>query len=170
MSRFSLRSRPSWPNKSLPVRFLKFGVVGASGTLVNLGALFLAQEYLFVAIHQVHVRLNASLALAICLATVSNFVLNRRWTWMDRERHFDKSFLVQFGQYALTCWFSIGMQFIVTNVLSLYMPYLLANLSAIALASIVSFVANDRWTFGRGSGSELWPSLPKQAKQPKSSK
>jgi len=88
---------------------------------------------------------------------------------MDRERHFDKSFLVQFGQYALTCWFSIGMQFIVTNVLSLYMPYLLANLSAIALASIVSFVANDRWTFARGSRSELWPNLSKQAQRPESS-
>ena len=169
MSRSTLRSRPLWPNKSLPVRFLKFGVVGASGTLVNLAALFLAQEYLFAAIQHVHVRLNASLALAICLATVSNFLWNRRWTWMDREQHIGKSFLVQFGQYALTCWFSIGMQFILTNVLSFYMPYLLANLSAIALASIVGFVVNDRWTFGRGSRSELWPSLPKQAKRPKSS-
>jgi len=170
VSRLTLRSRQFWPNKILPVRFLKFGVVGASGTLVNLGALFLAQEYLFAAIHQVHARLNASLAFAICLATVSNFLWNRRWTWIDREQHVGKSFLVQFGQYALTCWFSIGIQFVFTNVLSFYMPYLLANLSAIALASIVSFVANDRWTFGRGSGSELWPSLPKQAKQPKSSK
>jgi dolichol-phosphate mannosyltransferase len=149
VSRFTLRSRPFWPSKILTVRFLKFGLVGASGTLVNLGALFLAQEYLFAAIHQVHVRLNASLALAICSATASNFLWNRTWTWMDREQHFGKSFLVQFGQYALTCWFSIGMQFIFTNVLSFYMPYLLANLSAIALASIVSFVANDRWTFGR---------------------
>jgi len=169
VSRFTLRSRSFGVTRILPIRFLKFGIVGASGTLVNMGALFLAQEYLFAAIRQVHVRLNASLAFAICLATVSNFLWNRTWTWMDREQDLGKSFLVQFGQYALTCWFSIGMQFIFTNVLSFYMPYLLANLSAIALASIGSFVVNDRWTFGRGNRSVLLPTLRNQTKRPKNS-
>ena len=164
MTRFASRSGPHSRRRILTARFLKFGVVGASGTLVNLGVLFLGQEYFFTFIHQVYLRLNVSLALAICLATVNNFLWNRTWTWLDRKQQFGKSVFVQFSQYALACWFSIGMQFVVTNVLSVYLTYLIANVIAISLASIVSFVANDWWTFARGG--VLLPHLNKQAKRP----
>lgn len=156
-----VRLRPL--RRILKGRFVKFGLVGASGTLVNLGVLYLGQEYLFTAI-QGHARLNASLALAICLATVNNFSWNRMWTWVDRKQHyFGRSLFVQFGQYALTCWFSIGMQVVFTKVLSTYFHYLIANLIAIALASIVNFVANDCWTFARMSVAQR---LSRQARRP----
>ena len=43
----------------------------------------------------------------------------------------------------------IAVQTLMTKWLALYMHYLLANLIAIALASVVNFVANDRLTFRR---------------------
>ena len=50
MSLIARLSTQPWAVWLLQRRFLKFGTVGASGTLVNLGMLYLAQEYLFRAI------------------------------------------------------------------------------------------------------------------------
>lgn len=132
-------------------RFLKFGTVGASGTGVNLGVLYLAQEFLFSAVQPEDMRLNLSLALAILCATVNNFAWNRKWTWADRaQRNLHKPILLQFGQYALACWFAIVLQIVFTNTLvAMRFHYLVANLTAIVLASVFNFVLNDLWAFGR---------------------
>jgi len=130
-------------------RFLKFGTVGASGVLVNLGMLYLGQEYLFIAVQPSEMRLNVSLALAIFCATINNFIWNRSWTWHDRKHHHDKHTFIQFGQYALACWLGIALQVVFTKILTAYFHYLIANLVAIALASIFNFIVNDFWTFGR---------------------
>ena len=135
-------------------RFLKFGTVGVSGIVVNQGVLYVAHEYLFhlpQAINSVDwVKLNLSLALAIFFATLNNFIWNRMWTWADRKHQHHSSFLAQFGQYPLACWLSIVLQAILTNLLAprLYSIYL-ANMVAIVLTSILNFLLNDIWTFGR---------------------
>ncbi|MFZ2854466.1 MAG: GtrA family protein [Rhodocyclaceae bacterium] len=129
-------------------RFLKFGTVGASGTFVNLGALYLAQEYLFAFIASADMRLNASLVVAIFFATLNNFVWNRAWTWRDRRRHHrHRSPLAQFGQYAMACWVGIALQVVFTKLLVVHFHYLAANAVAIVLASVFNFVVNDLWTF-----------------------
>ncbi len=130
-------------------RFLKFGTVGASGTVVNLGMLYFAQEHIFNAIQQPEMRLNLSLALAIFFATMNNFFWNRLWTWADRRQHYDRPILIQFGQYTMACWLSITLQAIFTNMLAPHFYYMYANLIAIGLTSVLNFVLNDIWTFGR---------------------
>jgi putative flippase GtrA len=143
-------------------RYIKFGLVGATGTLVNMGVLFLAQEFLFSAIQNPRERLYASLALAICIATLNNFTWNRLWTWADRlsvaalgtgahtpSTH--KLVLAQFGRYALASWLGIALQYGLTLWLSNHLHYLIANVIAIVIASISNFLANDRWTFRAGS-------------------
>ena len=65
-------------------RFVKFGMVGASGTVINIAVLYLSQEFLLKHIEDFHVRLNYAIALAITLATINNFYWNRRLTWRDR--------------------------------------------------------------------------------------
>lgn len=130
-------------------RFIKFGIVGASGVVVNLAVLYIGQEYLFTDIAQQTLRLNLSLALAILIATISNFFWNRRWTWQDRKQHRTVPVVVQFGQYALACWVGIAVQFGLTNLFALFLHYMVANLIAVVIASLFNFVANDFWTFGR---------------------
>jgi dolichol-phosphate mannosyltransferase len=130
-------------------RFLKFGTVGASGTVVNLGVLYLGQEHIFNAVQPTQLKLNLSLALAIFLATVNNFFWNRLWTWADRKHHHHKPWLAQFGQYASACWLSITLQLVFTNLLAPHFYYQIANLIAIAATSVLNFVLNDIWTFGR---------------------
>ena len=146
-------------------RFLKFGTVGASGTVVNLGLLYYAQEHIFTAVQQPEMRLNLSLALAIFFATINNFFWNRLWTWADRRHHYDRPMLTQFGQYTLACWLSIALQAVFTNMLAPHFYYLIANLIAIGLTSVLNFVLNDIWTFGRLKLLAAHPSRQGSAKQ-----
>ncbi len=130
-------------------RFLKFGTVGASGTVVNIGVLYLAQEYIFNAVQSTEIKLNLSLALAIFLATLNNFFWNRLWTWADRKQYHHLSLPAQFGQYSLACSLSILLQILFTNLLAPHFYYQLANLIAIGVTSVLNFLLNDIWTFGR---------------------
>ncbi len=132
---------------ALAVRFVRFGLVGASGTLINLAVLTLGQEWLFRFIAEPGMRLNASLALAISVATVNNFYWNRRWTWGDRDAARRKPLPLQFAQYVSASAVSITVQFVLTRLFAFWIHYLLANLIAIGLAAVVNYLVNDRVTF-----------------------
>ena len=145
-------------------RYLKFGIVGASGTVVNLLVLFVGREYIFRSIEAHDSKPYWSLALAIAVATLNNFTWNRLWTWADRARTSgpdqgagttgvpatgSHTLLTQLAQYALASWFGIALQYGLTLWLSNAMHYMLANIAAIVIASVSNFLANDKWTFRR---------------------
>ena len=133
-------------------RFVKFGAVGASGTVINIAVLYICQEFLLLKITDFHARLNYSIAIAITLATISNFYLNRRLTWRDRQLESSPPVVVLFFKYVAAAGVSIIIQSLITKSLSLYLHYILANLVAIGLSSVFNFVANDRLTFRRSGG------------------
>lgn len=133
-------------------RFVKFGAVGASGTVINVAVLYACQESLLLGIADFHARLNYSIAIAITLATISNFYFNRRLTWRDRQYEASPGVMVLFFKYVAAAGVSIVIQSLMTKSLSLYLHYLLANLVAIGLSSVFNFVANDRLTFRRSGG------------------
>jgi putative flippase GtrA len=133
-------------------RFVKFGAVGASGTVINIAVLYACQEFLLVQVADFHARLNYSIAIAITLATISNFYFNRRLTWRDRQVQASPPVLVLFFKYVAAAGVSIAIQSLMTKSLSLYLHYILANLVAIGLSSVFNFVANDRLTFRRSGG------------------
>ena len=132
-------------------RFIKFGLVGASGTVINVAVLWLAQEFLLRQIADFHTRLNYAIALAITVATINNFYWNRRLTWRDRVSAVHHSALYLFAKYVMAAAVAIALQSVLTKWLALHMHYVVANLIAIVLASVVSFIANDRLTFRRRS-------------------
>lgn len=142
----------SWVQRLVNNRFIKFGSVGLSGTVVNLIVLYLGQEYIFRGIPSAGWRLNVSLACAIVCATINNFAWNRLWTWADRKAEIDKHFALQLGQYFIACWVAIALQFIITKILAVYVYYLAANVTAIVLSSIINFFVNDAWTFSMSRG------------------
>lgn len=130
-------------------RFLKFGLVGGSGVLVNLAVLYLCQEHLLAGIASFSLRLKTSLLIAIFLATVNNFCWNRLWTWGDRPRCREDALLRQFGQYLLGTGLASAIQFFLTWALAAYIHYLAANLSAIMLAALSNYLLGDVWVFAR---------------------
>ncbi len=133
-------------------RFIKFGAVGASGTVINIAVLYGCQEFFLRQIADFHSRLNYSIAIAITLATISNFYFNRRLTWRDRQYEASPGVMVLFCKYVAAAGVSIAIQSLMTKSLSLYLHYILANLVAIGLSSVFNFVANDRLTFRRSGG------------------
>ena len=135
-------------------RYVKFGIVGASGTVVNLLVLYIGREYLFNHIETPGDKPYISLALAIAVATLNNFTWNRLWTWSDRtidthSKVVPAPMVRQFGKYALASWFGIALQYGLTLWLSNMLHYMLANIVAIVIASVSNFLANDKWTFKR---------------------
>jgi putative flippase GtrA len=138
-------------------RYIKFGIVGASGTVVNLVVLHLGHEYVFNAIEASFKKPYLSLALAIAVATVNNFTWNRLWTWSDRVRTLEADMQpvsirllgMEFGQYVTASAFGSALQYVLTLLLSGSMDYRIANIVAIVAASVSNFLANDRWTFKR---------------------
>jgi putative flippase GtrA len=73
------------------VRFLKFATVGALGALID----FVVMNMLT---HFFHLRLVYAGSISFICAVISNFILNRFWTYPDsRSRHF----LHQLGMFFL---------------------------------------------------------------------
>jgi putative flippase GtrA len=133
--------------EALRGRLIRFGTVGFSGTLINLTALYLNQEFLLRWVESIETRLSLSLATAIFLATLNNFVWNRGWTWQDRKEETGHGFLFQMGQYFLASGFAIGIQYLCTMALSKMVYYMLANLLSIGMAALLNYFVNDLWTF-----------------------
>ena len=131
----------------LRYRFVKFSIVGFSGMIINLVALYLSQEVLFKNIDPEVLRLNLSLGLAIFFATVNNYLWNRKWTWLDRKGKTKYGFFPQMGQYFIACGLAIGLQFAFTLLLAQFMNYLFANIISIVLAAVLNYLLNDIWTF-----------------------
>lgn len=140
-------------------RYLKFGIVGASGTVVNLTVLYIGHEYIFHSIEAAYQKPYISLAFAIFIATLNNFTWNRLWTWSDRVKRLEaeesqgrvnaRILGKEFGQYVTASAFGSGLQYVLTLLLSGLMDYRIANILAILAASVSNFLANDRWTFRR---------------------
>lgn len=128
-------------NNFFTFRLLKFGIVGASGIVVNMSILYLFVEYLkfpyFI----------ASL-IAIELSILSNFTINLVWTWKDRANK------VSFWTKLLRYHIGVGATAFVGNYLILIgltewfgIYYLLSNLIGIAVGTAINFIVNDLWTF-----------------------
>lgn len=130
----------------IPRRFLVFTLVGISGIFVNTAILWLGTEKLGLP-YQL-----ASL-IAIQIAIANNYAWNLRFTWRDRQIRGLRRRLRTFGQFTMVSWIAGGINWLVlillTELLGIY--YLLANLGAILVASLVNYFANDLWTFQQGS-------------------
>lgn len=120
------------------VKFSKFALVGFGGVLVNTGALLLLYQF-------ARLPLVAASPLAVEAAIVHNFLWNNRWTFGESTAS-----LVRFVRFNLV---SLGGLVITTVVLYLLvtlngMNYLVANLLAIALATVWNFGLSLYWTWG----------------------
>jgi putative flippase GtrA len=125
------RSRESW------IQLLKFGVVGGSGYLINLGVFAFLSGNLGV-YHAV-----AAVG-AFCVAVTSNFLWNRYWTFGpgDGLAHLQAA---RFLAVSIAC--------LVINLLVLEllvgsgMGELAAQAIAVAVAMPFNFLGNKLWTF-----------------------
>jgi dolichol-phosphate mannosyltransferase len=116
---------------------VRFGLVGASGVLVNTGVLY--------ALHgTAGWPLIPASVLAVEAAIFNNFLWNDRWTFKARD-----GTPYRFIRFNLV---SLGGLVVNTVILAVLVAltgihYLVANLIAIAVAMAWNFAANSRWTW-----------------------
>lgn len=121
----------------------RFFTVGASGLAVNYAVSYLMTN-LLPTIWYIHATL-----FGIVISITSNFILNKVWTFEDRDfsiRHF-------FRQYALflsLCAFGAVIQITLVYTLVEYshIQYGASLFIAVAIASISNFLLNKKITFG----------------------
>jgi dolichol-phosphate mannosyltransferase len=127
------------------VQLFKFGLVGASGYVINLGVFAL-----LVKAASVHHLIAA--VLSFCLAVTNNFVLNRIWTFSDaRGGH---------AGFQAARFFAVSLGALGINLAVLYglvdvasAPVVASQAIAIAVAMPFNFIGNKLWTFGSDAAS-----------------
>jgi putative flippase GtrA len=134
---FSIRFAP------IGRRFLKFNLVGALGTAVQLGALVLFKSAF-------HVNYLLATALAVEISVLHNLAWHERYTWPDCSRGGRRGRLRSLAAFHLTN----GLVSIVGNLLlmrlfvgQLRIPYFVANILAIGTCGLANFVLADRVAF-----------------------
>jgi putative flippase GtrA len=139
------RPRPSRPSEARQrfFRWLKFNAVGGIGIVVQLAALALLRSLL---------KLDYLLAtgLAVEIAVIHNFCWHERFTWADRPAARPFRSLVRLIKFNA----SNGAVSIVGNLLlmgllvgELKFNYVVSNLLAIVVCSLVNFLLGDRFVF-----------------------
>lgn len=119
------------------LRFVRFGMVGGSGVLVNMAVLWLLHDEFALA-------LEASSLTAISLAIVNNFLWNNFWTFKAsgiKSRRVIQFVLISLGGMLIN--FTILRSLVHVGV-----HYLPGNLTGIMLATAWNFFGNSRWTWG----------------------
>jgi putative flippase GtrA len=124
--------------KALYLKFLKFGLVGCSGMVLDFSLTYLAKEKL---------RWNKYLAnsLGFIVACISNYLLNRVWTFHSADTEigwqFFKFFLVAIGGLLLNNL----VVYLLTEKLKL--NFYFSKVIAIGLGFIWNFGLNYLYTF-----------------------
>ena len=133
--------------KRISVRFLskagRFYTVGASGLLVN----YLV-SFLFGVVLSNLWYIYATM-IGIVFSMTTNFILNKVWTFEDRDFNLLKKTLRQYGLFlgfsGIGAIFQIFMIYVLVE--SRHMNYSIALFVAVVIASVGNFILNKRWTF-----------------------
>ena len=128
------------------IRFIskagRFYTVGASGLLVNylVSLLFADAVVNFWYIH--------ATIIGIAVSMTSNFILNKIWTFEDRNFEAKKT-LGQYGKFvgfsSLGALIQLGMVYVLVDNYQIIYP--LALIIAVIIAASSNFILNKKWTF-----------------------
>jgi dolichol-phosphate mannosyltransferase len=128
------------------VRFIskasRFYTVGASGLLVNyiISLLFADVIIDFWYIHATIIGIVVSMS--------SNFILNKMWTFEDRNFEAKKT-LAQYGKFvgfsSLGALIQLGMVYVLVDNYQVMYP--IALILAVIIAASSNFILNKKWTF-----------------------
>jgi len=128
------------------IRFIskagRFYTVGASGLLVNyiISLLFADAIIDFWYIHATIIGIAVSMS--------SNFILNKIWTFEDRNFEVKKT-LAQYGKFvgfsSLGALIQLGMVYVLVD--NYQFAYSIALILAVIIAASSNFIFNKKWTF-----------------------
>lgn len=132
--RIGISSGENW------LQLIRFGVVGASGYVVNLVAFALC-------VHLLKIDYKLASPIAYLAGTINNFVWNRHWTFDKKEAHPAQ----QAWRFFVVSLVSFGVNYgiLVGLVHSTGMAKLLAQAIANICGTPVNFLGQKLWSFRR---------------------
>ena len=120
------------------LRFIRFGIVGAGGMVVDFGITWLCKEKL---------RWNkyVSNSLGFVTAATNNYIWNRLWTFQSQSAEVAREYLSFFGIAVV----GLGLNNLVIYILHgrLHLNFYLSKLIAIGVVTIWNFSMNYVITF-----------------------
>lgn len=130
-------------NKSLR-QIIKFGTVGFSGTIIDLGI-----YNLFGIVFGINIYLARTIS--FILAASSNYCLNRIWTFRSQE----EKVVRQYGQFFIVSAIGLGLNLLIMRFLQGFVAKIeneilrknIPVLFAIFIVLIWNYLANKFWTF-----------------------
>jgi putative flippase GtrA len=122
------------------IQLFKFGVVGATGYIVNLIVFAILVEAL--GLHHILGAVGA-----FCIAVMNNFLWNRHWTFRATEGHAG----FQAARFFMVSLAALGVNLVVLLLLVdvADAPEVPSQAFAVAFAMPLNFIGNKLWTFGR---------------------
>ena len=134
--------------KQITLKFLKFGIVGASGAVIDFGLTALCKGILGIP------ELLAN-AIGFTLAATSHYYLNRVWTWKSKS----KDVGIEYAKFFFVSLIGLGLNSLIVFLLkdisiiprfintTLDWDFWIAKIIATAIVMVWNFLANNFFTF-----------------------
>ncbi len=128
--------------KIIPIRFVKYGIVGVSGVLVNQLGLYLGRNILSLSN-------DLALILGIEISILSNFIFNNYFTFHDRRKSDFKGIIAALFLFHLISSVGALINYAIAILFSKNFSWNIywANLFGITIATVWNFVLNLHWTW-----------------------
>jgi len=125
-------------NEALFFKFLKFGLVGFSGLIVDFSITYLCKERL-------RLPKYLSSSLGFMVATATNYSLNRFWTFHNQ----DPAYIAQFSRFFVVSVVGLVMSNLLIYVMHDKMKwnFYFSKACAIVFVSLLNFFGNYLYTF-----------------------
>ena len=128
----------SFLEKAFLMRFLRFCIVGVSGTAIDFGLTWLCKEVF-------KIPKFISNAIGFVVAATNNYILNRIWTWGSTNEHVGAEY---------TKFFVVSLMGLGINTLILYLlneklkwNFYISKVFATGVVMLWNFFANYYFTF-----------------------
>ena len=120
------------------LKFVKFGIVGFSGVLVDFSITFLCKEFL-------KIQKYFSNAIGFTIAASTNYILNRIWTFHSHN----PNIMVEFTRFFIIALIGLGINSAIVWAMTgkLKVNFYLSKLVATVVVTAWNFLINAYYTF-----------------------
>ena len=128
----------SFFEKAFILKFLRFCVVGVSGTVIDFGLTWLCKE-------KFHIPKFIANAIGFVVAATSNYFLNRIWTWQSTNEQVG----VEYVKFFTVSLIGLGLNTLILYIVhdKLKFGFYISKVFATGVVMLWNFFANNFFTF-----------------------
>lgn len=128
----------SFLEKAFILKFLRFCVVGVSGTIIDFGLTWLCKE-------KFKIPKFLANAIGFVVAATSNYILNRIWTWQSTNEQVG----VEYVKFFTVSLIGLGLNTLILYLLheKMKLGFYLSKVFATGVVMLWNFFANNFFTF-----------------------